>query len=257
MVGTESVASLLMDLDWWQYRSAERDDFFASLRRENPRAFVPVGARGFWALTRHADVLEVSRRPEDFCSGEGTQIFDQPVKLREYRGSFIDMDNPEHARLRKIVSRGFTNKALSSIREDIEATVTEILDEMPHGGCDFVSAFASLVPLRIIDNLLGIPREHEAFILEATNVLLGAVDPEYVPDQSSEGLASAMTAASKRLIAILNDLAEERIAEPKDMADVALFLASPRASYVSGQDIVVDGGLSQTLMGLVPRPGYA
>lgn len=48
-----------------------------------------------------------------------------------------------------------------------------------------------------------------------------------------------------------------RIAEPKDMADVALFLASPRASYVSGQDIVVDGGLSQALMGLVPRPGYA
>ncbi|MXN53777.1 glucose 1-dehydrogenase [Shinella sp. AETb1-6] len=48
-----------------------------------------------------------------------------------------------------------------------------------------------------------------------------------------------------------------RIAEPKDMADVALFLASPRASYVTGQDIVVDGGLSQTLMGLVPRPGYA
>ncbi|WLS03378.1 SDR family NAD(P)-dependent oxidoreductase [Shinella oryzae] len=48
-----------------------------------------------------------------------------------------------------------------------------------------------------------------------------------------------------------------RIAEPKDMADVALFLASPRASYVTGQDIVVDGGLSQALMGLVPRPGYA
>ena len=48
-----------------------------------------------------------------------------------------------------------------------------------------------------------------------------------------------------------------RIATPEDMADVALFLASPRASYVSGQDIVVDGGLSQALMGLVPRPGYA
>ena len=48
-----------------------------------------------------------------------------------------------------------------------------------------------------------------------------------------------------------------RIATPQDMADVALFLASPRASYVTGQDIVVDGGLSQTLMGLVPRPGYA
>jgi len=48
-----------------------------------------------------------------------------------------------------------------------------------------------------------------------------------------------------------------RIGDPQDMADVALFLASPRASYVNGQDIVVDGGLSQGLMGLVPRPGYA
>lgn len=48
-----------------------------------------------------------------------------------------------------------------------------------------------------------------------------------------------------------------RIAAPADMADVALFLASERASYVTGQDIVVDGGLSQSLMGLVPRPGYA
>ncbi len=48
-----------------------------------------------------------------------------------------------------------------------------------------------------------------------------------------------------------------RIAGPEDMADVALFLASTRAGYITGQDIVVDGGLSQTLMGLVPRPGYA
>lgn len=48
-----------------------------------------------------------------------------------------------------------------------------------------------------------------------------------------------------------------RIADPQDMADVVLFLASPRAAYVTGQDIVVDGGLSQALMGMVPRPGYA
>ena len=48
-----------------------------------------------------------------------------------------------------------------------------------------------------------------------------------------------------------------RIASPEDLADAALFLASPRASYITGQDILVDGGLSQSLMGLVPRPGYA
>lgn len=216
MTETETKTTLLTDLDWWQYRSAERDELFASLRRDDPRAFVPLGRRGYWALTRHADVLEVSRRPDDFCSGEGTQIFDQPAALREYRGSFIDMDNPEHARLRRIVSRGFTNKAVSAIREDVEATVSEVLDEMPPDGGDFVSDFASLVPLRIINNLLGIPRKHEAFILEATNVLLGGVDPEYIADQSAEGLSSAMMEASEKLVRILNDLADERIAAPQD-----------------------------------------
>lgn len=220
MIGTEAVSTPLVDLDWWQFHSDERDALFESLRRDHPRLFVPYGAdptKGFWALTRYEDVVEVSRRPEDFCSGEGTQIFDQPAKLREYRGSFIDMDNPEHARLRKIVSRGFTSKSLSSIRDEIEETVREILDEMPtDGSCDFVSDFAALLPLRIIDNLLGVPREHEAFILEATNILLGAVDPEYIADQSSAGIAAAITEASEKLVALLNDLAEERITEPKD-----------------------------------------
>lgn len=91
MTGTE-VASTppLLDLDWWQFHSNERDALFESLRRDHPRLFVPVGSNpknGFWALTRHEDVLEVSRRADDFCSGQGTQIFDQPAKLREYRGS--------------------------------------------------------------------------------------------------------------------------------------------------------------------------
>ncbi|MFC9834272.1 cytochrome P450 [Rhodococcus sp. NPDC127530] len=224
MIETDEVASTrLNDLTWWQNGAAERDALFAGLRRDNPHAFVPLpgqagdGARGFWALTRHADVLEVSRRPEDFCSGEGTQIFDQPQKLREYRGSIIDMDNPEHARMRKIVSRGFTNKSLEGIRSEVETTVREILDEMPSSGeCDFVSDFAALLPLRIIDNLLGIPREHEKFILEATNTILGASDAEYIEDQSAVGIGKAVTAASEGLIDLLRSLSEERIARPKD-----------------------------------------
>lgn len=76
--------------------------------------------------------------------------------------------------------------------------------------------FASLLPLRIIDNLLGIPREHEKFILEATNTILGASDSEYIEDQSARGIGKAVTAASEALIALLNDLAEDRIANPQD-----------------------------------------
>ena len=214
----------LHDLSWWERPADERASVFAELRKNSPRKFIPLddaahGAKrkGFWALTTHADIVEVSRRSDDFFSGEGTQIFDQPAALREYRGSIIDMDNPEHARLRKIVSRGFTSRNLAALRTDIEATVTEILDAMPaDGSCDFVSSFAALLPLRIIDNMLGIPREHEAFILEATNVILGASDAEYVSDQSGAGIHRAVTQASEKLIALLQELAEERVAEPRD-----------------------------------------
>src|ERR1700760_77850 len=114
----------LDDLSWWTQPVEDRDAFFARLRAEDPRPFVPPRSEpgsprheGFWALTRYEDVKEVSRREEDFCSGEGTQIFDQPPRLREYRGSIIDMDNPEHARLRKIVNRGFTPRSLETLRE--------------------------------------------------------------------------------------------------------------------------------------------
>jgi cytochrome P450 len=226
MIETDEIASTpLHDLSWWLQSPAARDAEFATLRRDRPRMFVPLESategrrpKGFWALTTYEDILEVSRRPEDFSSGiGGTQIFDQPAELREYRGSIIDMDNPEHARLRKIVSRGFTARNLSGLRDEIEETVSEILDEMPETGeCDFVSEFAALLPLRIIDNLLGIPREHEKFILEATNTILGASDAEYIEDQSAKGIGTAVTAASQALIALLNDLAEDRIADPQD-----------------------------------------
>ena len=137
--------------------------------------------------------------------------------MREYRGSIIDMDDPEHMRLRKIVSRGFTPRILSELRGLAEETTAEILEEMPRSGeCDFVSSFATLLPLRIIDNMLGVPREHEQFILRATNIVLGASDPEYVPDQTVAGIGAAVTEISERLIDLLKRIAEDRIAHPRD-----------------------------------------
>lgn len=220
MAGAESLASSpLNDLGWWLADPVEREATFARHRRDDPRPFIRVSERsdsGFWALTRHEDILEVSSRPDDFGSGEGTQIFDQPADLRAYRGSIIDMDNPEHARLRKIVSRGFTHRSLAALRTDIEATVREIIAELPDtGSFDFVTEFAALLPLRIISDMLGVPREHERFIFDATNVILGASDAEYIPDQSGAGIGKAVAAASVALIELLQELAEDRIENPR------------------------------------------
>jgi cytochrome P450 len=219
----EQQFSPLIDLQWWQDRPGERTELYRRLRDAGGPVFVRTNrpgsprVRGFWAVGSHRDVTAISRRPNDFSSGQGTQIFDQTAEMREYRGSIIDMDDPEHQRLRKIVSRGFSPRILSELRGVVQETTAEILDEMPRSGrCDFVFAFATLLPLRIIDNMLGVPREHEQFILRATNVVLGASDPEYVPDQTVAGIEKAVTETSERLIELLKGIAEDRIAGPRD-----------------------------------------
>jgi cytochrome P450 len=215
--------SSLIDLQWWQDRPDERGALYARLREKARPVFVRTNrpdsptARGFWAVGTHADIVDISRRPTEFSSGAGTQIFDQTKEMREYRGSIIDMDDPEHMRIRKIVSRGFTPRMLSELRGLVEETTAEILDHMPSSGeCDFVSAFAILLPLRIINAMLGVPREHEKFILRVTNVVLGASDPEYVPDQTVAGIGAAVAENSERLIDLLKGIAEDRIANPSD-----------------------------------------
>lgn len=242
----------LDDLSWWTQPVEDRDAFFARLRAEDPRPFVPPRSEpgsprhdGFWALTRYEDVKEVSRREEDFCSGEGTQIFDQPPRLREYRGSIIDMDNPEHARLRKIVNRGFTPRSLETLREDVGRTTREILATVAERGeCDFVTEVAALLPLRVVNNMLGIPAEHEQYIFDQTNVIMGASDPEYIPDQSPRSVAAAVEAAGEGLAALLSELAEERIAHPKDDLITKLVAAT-------GEEVLTPGEMARFFILLV------
>jgi cytochrome P450 len=174
------------------------------------------GGSGFWALTRMDDIREVSRRPDDFCSGNGINIFDQPPGLKDYRGSFIDMDNPEHARLRRIVSRGFAAKSLAAITDDVDRAAREIIGSVAdRGECDFVTEVAALLPLRIVNNMLGIPRSEERFIFEQTNVIMAASDSEYVSDQTPRGIARAVGTAGQRLAELLHGLADDRISSPR------------------------------------------
>jgi cytochrome P450 len=101
---------------FWARPPAERDAAFATLRAERPLAYhqefeipgFPKGP-GYWSLVRHDHVTLASRQPELFCSGQGTQITDQPQIFNEAFGSMINMDDPRHARLRRIVSASFAD----------------------------------------------------------------------------------------------------------------------------------------------------
>ncbi|KJE21832.1 cytochrome P450 [Frankia torreyi] len=233
----------LDDLDWWTRPAAERDAYFASVRASGERPYFPeldlagnVRGRGFYAVTRYADVMEVSRRPEDFCSGQGTNIFDQPLDLREFFGSIIAMDNPQHARQRRIISRGFTAKNLEALRANVGEVTREVLGTVAEKGeCDFVTEVAALIPLRIVNDMMGIPRSQEQFIFESTNKLLGASDPEYVPDQSPRGVAKNLSRVGDDFAELLRELAADRLKNPGD--DLISLLVAAEGDNLTAQEL--------------------
>jgi len=216
----------LSDLRFWARPLHEREQVFARLRTlERPPFFdepdftylgFPPG-EGYFGLVRHADILEASRNPQVFCSSRGSvaNTIDPPPEILEYIASMINMDDPRHARLRRIVSRAFTPKVISKIRDDVDRAAARIVDEIaPSGGGDFVTEVAARLPLKIICDLMGIPESDYQGVFDRSNVIIGAFDPEYVPDFASAQLA-IMTAAEE-LRQLVIGLAGEREAEPTD-----------------------------------------
>ncbi|MFM8855717.1 MAG: cytochrome P450, partial [Actinomycetota bacterium] len=114
----------LSDPAFWVRDRAFREGAFKTLRDEAPFAFFkervienapfPPGP-GYHAVTRHDDIWHISRNPQLFCSGKGSNIGDLPQEMNEFFGSMINMDDPKHFRLRNIVSRGFTPKEVARI----------------------------------------------------------------------------------------------------------------------------------------------
>jgi cytochrome P450 len=224
----------LSDVEFWSRPPAEREGAFLTLRQQDPIRFFeepivsemfPPGP-GYYSLTRYADVLEASKHPQIFCSGSGTNIPDMPTEFLEFLGSMINMDDPKHARMRRIVSRGFTPKQLDAMKADVEATAAGILDDViERGEGDFVTDVAATLPLRIIVDMMGIPRSQERFIFDRTNIILGLGDEEYVPDQTEGGIMTALLGAAQDLSLLITELGEARQKDPKDDLTTALVTA--------------------------------
>ena len=213
----------LEDMDLWVGPRSRVIESFATLRRDSPRAFMqemsPTGARfgGYYALTTYCDIAEVTKRPGDFSNRFGVNTGTMPPDLAEHFGSIIAMDKPRHTRLRRIVASRFAPRALDELKADVEVLAREIIaDIAERGECDFVTDVAALLPLRIIIDMMGIPRSQEQFVFDMTNRLLGSTDPEYVPDQSREGLRANFEEAGTQLYALVRELAEDRAKNPQN-----------------------------------------
>jgi len=161
------------------------------LRREDPVHWTqPEGYKPFWSITKHADIVEVSSQPERFRSAGRFVIFPEPPpgsgpSLEEQAPlrMLVNMDPPEHRHYRKLVSGWFTPRAVKRLEQRLEEVTREIFDDLARDGGwyegDFVRDVAALQPLRMITEILGIPREQEDFVLRITNENFGIEDPDF------------------------------------------------------------------------------
>ncbi len=187
-----------------------------ALRRTAPVHFVEQAAAaragfpdhtGFWALSRHSDVAAVSKNQTDFSTREnGVIIRFAPEMTRdevEQTGFLlINHDAPEHTKLRQIVSRAFTPRAIGSLHDDLKQRAEQIVDEaIANGKGNFVDDVAAELPLQAIMSLLGFPQEDRTKLAEWSNQMMFYDDPELGGDQMTafaEFLGYAMAMADDR-----------------------------------------------------------
>ena len=201
---------------------------WARLRREAPVALVePPGWPAFWALTKHAEIVEVSKQPDVFLNEPGmtmTRDLGQREEAAAQIKTIINMDPPEHKKYRQVASPFFTPRAIRALDPLVCETARKLVDGLgPEGECDFISDVASLHPLKVIARILGVPESDEPFILKLTNELFGAEDPEF---QRSEDHMEAMRSLFMEFWEYFGKIMADRRTQPRD--DLASVFANAR-----------------------------
>jgi cholest-4-en-3-one 26-monooxygenase len=193
---------------------------FAELRRTAPVWWNPqktntagFGDDGYWVVSRHEDVKEVSRDSTLYSSSEKTAIirFDESMtedRLNANRLVLLNMDAPQHTKLRKIVSKGFTPRSIAKLEDTLRDRAERIVHEARKKGTgDFVTDVACELPLQAIAELIGIPQEDRLKIFDWSNQMVAYDDPEYEVEPLE---------ASAQLIGYAWNMAEDRRKCPMD-----------------------------------------
>jgi cytochrome P450 len=240
----------LSSLEFWSQTAAEREETFAELRANRPVSwhrpvknglFEDPNDQGFWAVVRHADVVEVTRRHEDFLSGQGIVFESMPQEILDAGQGFIAMDPPRHTKVRRLLTAAFTPKQMARIEDRIIANARRIVDDIAENGeVDFVDEVAALVPMHNICDMVGIPDRHRRVIAHESQFAGGWRDENVL--QGAEPLTRLMQATGT-----LRQIAEELIAErrqhPQDDLMTSLVEAEVDGERLTDDDIISFFGL--------------
>jgi cholest-4-en-3-one 26-monooxygenase len=193
----------------------------AELRKSEPIHWVDVpggtggfGDKGYWMVSKHADVKEVSRRSDIFSNWENGAIPAWPKEMtfdsiELQRNVMLNMDAPHHTRLRKIISRGFTPRAIGRLEDELAQRAQSIAKTAAAAGTgDFVEQVSCELPLQAIAGLLGVPQEDRDKLFRWSNEMTGGEDPEYAHIDPA--------ASSMELIVYAMGMADERGKNPTE-----------------------------------------
>lgn len=184
---------------WWNAQTSGNEAF---------------GDDGYWVVTKHRDVKEVSRRSDVFSSNAKTALpryreGADPASIEGGKAVLLNQDAPHHTHLRKIVSRAFTPRAVESLRAELRARARDIVAAAAaHGSGDFVEEVSAELPLQAIAGLMGVPQEDRMKLFDWSNQMVGDQDPEYARNDAM--------GASVELIMYGMQMAAERTANPGD-----------------------------------------
>lgn len=209
------------------YLDGPPHEAFARLRRECPVVWQEEGAilgweagAGYWAVTRYADVVHVNRHPELFSSHLGaTQIRDpKPDDLDFQRRMMLNLDPPEHTRLRRVVARAFTPRRIDRLTEEVRARARALVDAVAgQGECDFAADVAADLPVSTLAEVLGVPTADRHLLFDWANRIIGFQDPEYArTDETGRPIDPRSRAALTDMFDYAHALAADKRAHPGD-----------------------------------------
>jgi cholest-4-en-3-one 26-monooxygenase len=191
-------------------------------RREDPvHWFDRTEGKPFWCITKHADIVTIGKRPEQFLNGPRLVLNHLPEQPNIFPPTLIQLDPPKHGIYRQLISKRFTPRYLRAIHGDIERIGKDIVDALlskcgsgEHGECDFVREVSAPLPIAVIAWLLGVPESDWPLLFDWTNRTIGAGDPEY--QQEGKTPQESAMAAMTELFGYFAKLVEEKRRKPAD-----------------------------------------
>jgi cytochrome P450 len=207
------------------YLAGVPHETFRRLRDEDPVSWWEEhdGGSGFWAVTRYADALAVSGDHETFTSRQGIRLEEMAPDEMEARRTLMELDPPEHTRLRRLVNRGFTRRTVATYEAAFRELTRVRLDRvLARPEFDFVEEIARELPIRLLCNLLGVPGEDADRLIEWGDGMIANTDPEYTEhvvdlvDTEEFRLLPFRSPAALEVFRYAEEAARQRRAHPTD-----------------------------------------